>query len=584
MSLQHLIADALRLLHPGQKKKGAIIIILMIINAVLDFFSVAAFLPLMAAIITADFAHEQTWISHAYVSLGFTSHVNFIVTITSCVLAFLVLKNLIVLLISRIKVRYAFEIRNSVSSRAMTYCLEKSYLDFTKADFTRELHSITSHPLSFANNIILSLTTILSEAVVGILILGYMVYFDYRVFILVALVLTPVFAIFRLRKNMMKKISNELKSTYPALLKRSNQAIEGFVEIKAYQKTNFFFERFQEISIKIAQTFIKDQTMQAGTLRLTEILVSIVMCSLIIYSVIAKLAYPNTLMLLGIYTLASFRTVPSANRILHCLQQIHTNKHVIAELNLFNKKIPPAKIAPQEIGASEKIDFKEKIEIVNLSFTYPDRAQGLDQISMTIRKGQKVAITGKSGEGKTTLLLILLGFLKQTEGLVLVDGKPISEKGNWLELFSYVAQNPYIIDGSVADNIAFGVRTENIDRKRIRELMHSVQLDDLLNTMPDGIDSRIGERGAEISGGQRQRVAIARALYRNAEIFVFDEVTNQLHGMLEAEILELLNLLSRSGKTIILVTHKIANPKFFDVIFKLENGRLHPITAHSQPN
>jgi ABC-type multidrug transport system fused ATPase/permease subunit len=558
-------------LTPSEQKKGIGIIALMIFNGLLDFFSVAAFLPLMSIVINRDISLSNTLFDRLYIIIGFTSHTSFIIAVTFAVLVFVLLKNLVSLWIAEIKAGYAFGIRSNLSSRALMRYMQSSFTEFTKADFARIFNSITNHPLAFTKNIIISITTIISETFVSILILICMIYYDYKVLLLIIVLLFPIYVYFIVRKKNLKKISNELKSIYPLEVKYSNQMIEGFVEINAYQKTNYFYQRFQKISERLTKIFIKDQTLQAGTQRLTEVIVAFVMCSLILYSVVSDLHYQQTLALLAIYAGASFRIVPSINKIFNAMQQIRTNEYLFEEF-----KIPTSMTSILVAPSLMKIIFTETVELRNISFQYPDGPNALDRISMTIRKGEKIAITGASGEGKTTTLLILLGFLKQTEGELLVDRKLIEDKSAWLNLIGYVPQNPYILDGTVAENIAFGIPHENIDEKKIANLINDLALNDLIHNLPNGIDTRIGERGAKLSGGQRQRIAIARALYADTDILLLDEITNQVHATLELEILDLLNQIAGKKKTIIMVMHK-APKGFFDAIYNLQKGTLQQV-------
>jgi ABC-type multidrug transport system fused ATPase/permease subunit len=185
-----------------------------------------------------------------------------------------------------------------------------------------------------------------------------------------------------------------------------------------------------------------------------------------------------------------------------------------------------------------------------------------------------IAITGKSGAGKTTLLLILLRFLKETNGSVLVDRKPLEDDNSWLRKIGYVPQRPYILDGTVAENVAFGVPLERVDSGKVTKLIRYVELDGWMNQLPDGMNTRLGEQGSKLSGGQRQRIALARALYANAELFLLDEVTNQVHHSLESDILKLLSSLRSKGKTIVIITHKLSEQGLYDSVYRLENGVL----------
>jgi ABC-type multidrug transport system fused ATPase/permease subunit len=556
-----------------EQRNGIWIMTLMILNAALDFFSVAAFIPLLASIIDPNFITENSAINNLYGLLGFTSRISFIITITIGVFIFILLKNLISVLIAKLKARYAFNIRSELSARAFIHYMQSSFLEFTRADFTRVLNTITNYPLAFANNLVLPITTILSEALVAIFVLTCVVLYDYKVLLLLVFILLPVAVIVNIWKKNYRNISHELKTAYPEFLKYANQAVEGFVEISTYQKTPYFYQRFQKVSKRLTETLIENQTLQAGTLRLTEIIVAIVMCSLIIYAVVTQLPYQQTLVLMGLYAGASFRIVPSVNRILSAFQQIRTNEYLLDEF-----KIPVTKTTALTEVLTPDFVFADSIVLKNISFDYADGPNALRGVSLTIRKGEKVAITGASGEGKTTFLLVLLGLLQQTEGQILVDGNAIQDKNAWKKIIGYVAQNPYILDGSIVENIAFGIPPENIDSARVLQLIHNLGLSALVSNLPDGMDSRIGERGAKLSGGQRQRLAIARALYADAEIFLLDEITNQLDAKTQTGIMNIIHSGALKHKTIIIISHHVEETNLFDSVYELRAGSFVPIS------
>ncbi len=250
------------------------------------------------------------------------------------------------------------------------------------------------------------------------------------------------------------------------------------------------------------------------------------------------------------------------------MQQIRSHQYLLEELNV------PLHTKPDHTNTKEPITFNEKVELKNISFQFPDGRALLNEINMTIRKGEMIAITGKSGAGKTTLLLILLRFLQETAGSIRVDKRTIENDQSWLMKIGYVPQRPYILDGTVMDNIAFGVPNAEVNEKRVHELIQYVELGSWINQLPNGVHTRLGEQGSKLSGGQRQRIALARALYADAEILLLDEVTNQVHHSLEVEILRLLSELRSKGKTVVIITHKLSEPDLYDCVYRLENGKL----------
>jgi len=559
------------MLQPSDKRKGAWIVVLLIINAFLDFFSLAAFFPLIFSVINPEFIKSNTYAYRLYQLLNINSTTSFIMVLTIFVLIFILIKNIASIWIVRAKARYAFDIRNNLSSQALLNYFNTSFPDFVKTDYARQLNIIANFPLAFANNLILSSITIFSEAVVCLLILICMAYYDYKILLLILLIVLPAFILFSLQKKKLKAISKEIKEVYPLTLKYANQSVEGFPEIKTYGKESYFYKRFQKISNRLSETFVKDQVLETGTARLTEIVAAFTLCLLVVYAVTNQQQYQQTIALLSIYAGASFRIIPSVNRILHALQQIRTHEYLFEALRHEGTMVPKE-------SSPDKVGFNKSITLKNIVFSYPNNPKILNQIELTIKKGEKIAITGKSGEGKTTFLLMLLGLLPPSEGEIFIDDSLIQNIGSWQTIFGYVPQKPYILDGTMAENIAFGIPFENIDHHKIDKLVRELELENLAQQLSNSPSKEIGERGAKISGGQQQRLALARALYADKEILILDEITNQLHASLELEIMDLLNKLSGEKKTIIMVTHKIIQSNFFDAIYKLEKGTLHKIS------
>jgi ABC-type multidrug transport system fused ATPase/permease subunit len=294
-------------------------------------------------------------------------------------------------------------------------------------------------------------------------------------------------------------------------------------------------------------------------------------CSLIVYSLLLNQNYQQTIILLGVYAGTSFRIIPSLNRLLNASLQIKTHEYLFHELEELSNPEPADSAMPKSVVA-----FNDKIELDDISFSYPGGPTVFDHVSFTVRKGEKIALVGRSGSGKTTLLLILLRFLPNHNGKILLDGKEIGVEDyeTLRPIFSYVPQSPYMVDGSILENIAFGVPGANIDHEKIRQLIHDLDLEEIISQLPDGLTTQIGERGIKLSGGQRQRIAIARALYADAEVLLLDEITNQLDAQTEREIVKTLEKVAQQKKTIIMITHHNDLLKHFDQVLKIENGIL----------
>lgn len=540
----------------------------MVLNALLDFFSLASFLPLIFLIVDPNFAFSNKYSSAIYKFFGFTSPAQFILFFSLCLLIFVIVKNSISFWITRVKAKYCFHLGSDLSARMLAQFMDISFLKFTQSDYTKELNRVANIPIAFANNIIMPLANLLTEGLVFALLLICIAYYDIKIFLLLLVIAVPIRLVYHWNRKGISTTSDDLKKKYPLSLKFGLQAIEGWVDIKASVKEGFFKTRFVHASQSLAKTFVRDHVYQTGPSRLTETIAALIICGIICYSLLIHQNTQQTFLLLGVYAGASFRMIPSINRILNALMQIRSHEYLLKELEDLTN-FQPAKIQKQISPG-----FERSIELKNISFQYQEGSNVLNDASLVIHKGQKVALIGKSGSGKTTILLILLQFLKPNSGKIILDGIEQGDSITFRNIFSYVSQSPYIMDGSIAENIAFGLTSGEINSEKIHRIIKDLDLEPMIRSFPGGLTTQIGEKGIKLSGGQRQRIAIARALYSDAEVLLFDEITNQLDKQTEKEIINTLIKVAHQKRTILMITHHEHLLNEFDTVFSLEAGKI----------
>jgi ABC-type multidrug transport system fused ATPase/permease subunit len=219
--------------------------------------------------------------------------------------------------------------------------------------------------------------------------------------------------------------------------------------------------------------------------------------------------------------------------------------------------------------------FKSEIIFENLSFTYPGKnTKALKDFSFKISRGQTIGIVGQSGSGKSTLADIILGLFIPESGKILVDGLDIGNNLNtWQSLIGYVPQSIYLIDDSLKNNIALGVNENDIDEELILKSIISSQLLEFVKSLPEGLNTNMGDRGVKLSGGQRQRIGIARAIYNNPDILILDEATSALDSFTEAGVMESIYELN-GERTILIIAHRLSTLKHCDKILELKNGKI----------
>lgn len=283
--------------------------------------------------------------------------------------------------------------------------------------------------------------------------------------------------------------------------------------------------------------------------------------------------------ILGIFLLVAFRLLPSGNRIISSIQAIRYGAPTI--------KLIASELCQKVIMDNESIKSKIPhanvfIKFSDLSFKYESANKNiLNKINFEINKGETIGIMGKSGSGKSTLINILLCLLKPNEGEVFFNGVSIFLNPNeWRKNIGYVPQNIFLIDDSIKKNIAFGLLDSQINDEKVFKSIKLAQLDDYINTLPDGINTNVGDRGIKISGGQRQRIGIARALYNDPDIIILDEATSALDSETENDFMDIIYEMN-NNKTIIIITHRPSTLSKANRIFEIENGRLVKATINA---
>ncbi len=305
-----------------------------------------------------------------------------------------------------------------------------------------------------------------------------------------------------------------------------------------------------------------------------EWLAVIAMVTLIMYLTQNLLDKSKIIPILGIFALAAYRLIPSISKISNYLQDM---KFCLPAVEPFmeNQKYLEKFNGSDSIEKTKKINFKDKILINNLSFKFPGTSEYiLQNLDFQIKRGECIGIYGRSGEGKTTLINLLLGLLIPNQGLITVDNKDIkSSLKDWQKIISYIPQNVFITDDKIINNIALGVKEKDIDYHKIKESIKISNIEEFIHDLPKGLDTNCGELGERFSGGQKQRLGIARAFYIDAEILIFDEFTNFLDANNEEKIINEVSMF-KGKKTIVIISHKISTLSKCDKIFKLEKKKL----------
>lgn len=490
-------------------------------------------------------------------------------------------KNLYLIFMTYIQYQIIWRNRLKMEIDIMSFFVRQPYVFHVQrntAEMQRTILTDIGNVFEVLNNVFLMIAEFLTAGMLLILMLKTDVVITLIVLLLLAVFLLLYFKVFKRRLYQYGKIAQYYGSEG---LKCIHQVFGGIKEIKVNECEEYFIKEFEDgrkIQIRMMKRGSFFQQVPKYVLEAITIcgILGIVFLKLSMGTDITRL-----LTQIGVFALAAYRILPSANRITAELAYIFNNK---ASIDLIYSAIVNDKIElnNKSMGETEKRQGEPiegrmgDITLENVVFHYPNADEIiLENVSLIIKGGRSTALKGPSGAGKTTTADIILGILKPTAGRVCYGGVDIEKLGRtWYKHIGYIPQNIYLSDDTIRKNVAFG--EENPDEEKIWKALEEAQLKEFIKGLSDGLDARIGENGVRISGGQRQRIGIARALYNDPEILILDEATSALDGETEKAVMEAIDYL-KGKKTLIIIAHRLSTIENCDVIYEVKDGKIEPV-------
>ena len=426
----------------------------------------------------------------------------------------------------------------------------------------------------FNNVLFLILEILVSVGVVSLLL-----FVSWQITLSIFLLLATLSLLFSFSvKNKIKKVSHQRFVSEGTRLQYLKQGLNGIKDIKIYGKVSEFIKQFSKANKDNQQAYQTYLILQKIPRFLTESSVVLFICIIIFVLFKQNMQFTSIIPIIGIFVLAAIRLIPASNKIISFYNAIKYDKPSLNSISKIFQLKNNTLEANTNYNFNQQISFKNKIELRNICYTYSNKTNfSLNNINLEIGLGDYIAFVGNSGSGKTTLADILLGLLEPNSGEIVVDGKNIKlNLSSWQKNIGYVPQQIYLTDDTLRNNIAYGINTNKIDDKIIDEVIKKSQLSDLINKLPKGLNTFVGEFGKNLSGGERQRIGIARALYRNPKLLFLDESTNSLDEKTEEQIFSIMESFKKE-KTIILITHKESLTKNANKVFKFLEGSVKKI-------
>lgn len=561
-----------------QKIQICLLGVLIFIGGLLETVSVSGVLPIVWVIIDPAKAQENKYIRMAMDFLGIDSIERFIIPLLIALIVLYVLKNAFLLFLANEQNKFIAFNRNKLISQVLREFLNRPYEFYLDADIPT-VFRLTDSDIPNVFNILMAMISLVSEAIVFVLLCVVMAATDWKLLLFLIVVFGILsFMILKVLKPRLSRLGEKNLAIQSRIAKWRIQAIYGIKDVKVLHRESFFADNY-EGSGKIGAGYSKNYAVMNNMPRLLieTVFISSILGYIILYISLGNNA-ASLIPMLAAFAVAAVRMMPSVNRIntymtdisyfRPCLDYVYENMNINEISRRNNQTLKPA-------DPSKTMQLHDKIELKEIVYAYPNTDKLIfDRANMVIPYGKSVGIMGPSGAGKSTIVDILLGLLKVREGSIRCDGVNIFDNyPAWLSQIGYIPQSIYLVDEPVRNNIAFGIAEDEIDDRRIWEVLEEAQLKDFIQGLPGGLDTAIGDRGVRLSGGQRQRLGIARALYHNPEILVFDEATSALDNETEAAVMEAVNSF-HGRKTMVIIAHRLNTIEKCDRIYKVDDGKI----------
>jgi ABC-type bacteriocin/lantibiotic exporter with double-glycine peptidase domain len=560
-------------LSSGEKKNFFIIFFLILLGVVLEIISFSSIVPVSALLLS-----DQSSFLVNFKKLYSINDKDLIVIALLCFLFLLILKNLYLFFLAKYQIKFVNKVLKNLRLKIFDNYLNQSIIFLSKKNSSAFLQNVINYCNIYTTYFLLPLLNLTLEILVLFFTICILLYFNFMVTLFCSLLLLIFGAIILVfNKNSIIKYGGISNSQSVLFIKNIQQTFSAIKDIKILGKESFFRKRV-ETNINL----LNNSSYKAGVIGtypkyLLETVIVAILILFIIYNLDPEYNSRIISPFLLLFVAATFRLLPSINKILNLVNRIRFSISTVKSLLNEIKKIEANRYNEIiNIKIKPKINIIKKIEIKNLKFSYANKKDYcLDSLNLNIYNNSLIGITGKSGSGKSTLIDIIMGLKLPNDGFVKINNYDLLDiSGNWRRMIGYVQQDVFLLDDSIKSNIAFGVQENYINKKKISHLIKKTQLENFITSLPEGIDTKVGERGARISGGQKQRIAIARALYSSPKILILDEATNGIDYDSEILILKLLKKIKKD-MIIIFVTHKKNVLKFCDVVYELKNRKVY---------
>ena len=522
--------------------------------SVFDLLGTGVLLPILLLVLDENAIEKNEYLSTVYRWGEFSNFSSFVSFICIFILLFTIVRVIVCTGLLYLQNKRLFTISSYLSLHLYNYYYRKGFLYIKQHNSLKLINKVNGISDNLIQGYLVSYAQLISECVVMLSILAGLILFNVYVFLLVLLTFVPITLVYyRFSRSRMESYGNMMFQLNPLKGKLLQQTFVGYADMEMSHSFPKSFNNFQELMIRQNRINVRRLLLNGSLQKALEVAI---VCSLVVLILASRFfELPSLGLIIGLFAIAVYRVLPGLIRSTGFIFQMKGNSfatRLLDDLEEGQKEI--------HVLEQQPLDFQKVLSIRSLSFSYDKEVQVLKDISLDIHKGDFIGFRGESGSGKSTLFHLLLGFLQPDAGGIYVDEVLLSADRleSWRSKIGYVSQQLFMIEGTLLDNITMGLNDTKVDKVRVGEAIRLASLDTFIKTLPQGLDTPVGEGGCLLSGGQRQRLGIARALYKQAEILMFDEATSSLDETTEQAINDAIVRLSEEclGLTLLVISHR----------------------------
>ncbi len=580
-TLIKMIKQETYVMNKKQRRLSIALFIIVFIGSLMELLGVTAILPFIQSMLDVDSLSQNWYMRRIIEFLHLDNQLQVIFTVAILVVLVYIFKNFYLLFSINMQYRFKYTFQRELSSRMLSAYMRRPYeffLDVNSAQILRSINEDVVAVYAIYDNFFKMLSEMLNIVLIGIFLICTDWMMAAGVLILFSICLIVITYVFR---NLLRNVGEKYREGVMRSHKYAYQSVGGIKEIHVMKKNEYFVRQYDEAYLLRSKMERKQAFIGACPEKIIEMSCITGIIGVICVRLLIGVDMQNFVSSLSVFAVAAFRILPAISRTLGYISMIIYQRPALEDLygqllevEKYEKEVKVYIENSSCIKERKESIFNDKIEVRNIFWKYPNsEVLVLNNLNLTICKGDAVGLIGSSGSGKTTLSDMLLGLFRPLSGGIFVDGVNIfTIPKEWAQVVGYVPQSVYLTDDTIRNNIAFGEDEKDIDDERIWKSLEEAQFKEFVQKLPDGLDTLVGERGIRFSGGQKQRIAIARALYYNPSIVVLDEATSALDNETEKAVMESIDALQKQ-KTLIIVAHRLTTLKNCNKVFEIKDGK-----------